>query len=409
MSRDTSQKPTAPDSFLVTGASRRGFLAVAGAAALAPVTLAVQTDQSILNPAALAKPAVVPEWRNRQAGMAYRQLGRTGLMVSEFISGGDPIRTPNYEHLDLALEMGLNYLDMAPAYGDGDCETAYGRLLGGSVKRDKVFLQTKVSAFGNVRNQMYRDIFKGLPSEKQTAIMNNVAELRRNNIAEQPGYYLDYFPGQRNQFPEAYLSAAMMPEYAGQVEGSQEFRRVIVASIEGSLQRVGTDHFDLLMCPHGANLGEELNNPHIYETFLELRKQGKVRFLGATSHNAAGETVRRAAELGHFDAVQIAYNVINGGYVEQSIREASARGVGIIAMKAAHAVATHHKSLQPVPQWRIDKIERLIPGDMKPPMKAYLWVLQNPRVTAINANLWDETFIRENLSLAGKKVELHSA
>ncbi len=81
-----------------------------------PVTLAMQTDQSIiLNPAALAKPAVVPEWRNRQAGMAYRQLGRTGLMTSEFISGGDPIRTPNYKHLDLALEMGLNYLDMAPA------------------------------------------------------------------------------------------------------------------------------------------------------------------------------------------------------------------------------------------------------------------------------------------------------
>jgi aryl-alcohol dehydrogenase-like predicted oxidoreductase len=324
-------------------------------------------------------------------------------MVSEFISGGDPIRTPNYKHLDLALEMGLNYLDMAPAYGDGDCEIAYGRFLGGTAKRDKVFLQTKVSAFGNVRNRMYRDIFKGLPGEKQVAIMTKVAELRRNNIAEQPGYYLDYFPGQRDQFPGAYLSAAMMPEYAGQVEGSQEFRRTITESLEGSLKRVGTDHFDLLMCPHGANLGEELNNPHIYETFLELRKQGKVRFLGATSHNAAGETARRAAELGHVDAVQIAYNVINGGYVEQSIREASAHGVGIIAMKAAHAVATHHKSLQPVPQWRIDKIDRLIPGDMKPPMKAYLWVLQNPHVTAINSNLWDETFIRENLSLAGRK------
>jgi hypothetical protein len=26
----------------------------------------------------------------------------------------------------------------------------------------------------------------------------------------------------------------------------------------------------------------------------------------------------------------------------------------------------------------------------------------------VNSNLWDETFIRENLSLAGKKVEFHS-
>jgi len=55
------------------------------------------------------------EWRNRQTGMAYRQLGRTGLMISEVICGGDPIKLDNYQHLSLALEMGLNYLDMAPA------------------------------------------------------------------------------------------------------------------------------------------------------------------------------------------------------------------------------------------------------------------------------------------------------
>jgi hypothetical protein len=83
--------------------------------------------------------------------------------------------------------------------------------------------------------------------------------------------------------------------------------------------------------------------------------------------------------------------------------------VGIIAMKTAHAVATHHKQLQPLPQWRIEKVNRIVPGDMKPPLKAYLWVLQNPHIAAINSNLWDETFIRENLALAGKKVELQPA
>jgi predicted aldo/keto reductase-like oxidoreductase len=133
-----------------------------------------------------------------------------------------------------------------------------------------------------------------------------------------------------------------------------------------------------------------------------------VRFLGVTSHNDPAGVVRKATDLGHYDAVMVAYNVINGGYVEQAIANASAKQVGIIAMKTAHAVATHHKQLQPVPQWRIDKVNRIIPGDMKPPMKAYLWVLQNPHVSAVNSNLWDETFIRENLSLAGKKVEFHS-
>ena len=349
-------------------------------------------------------PTVNSEWRNKQPGMTYRRLGRTNLMISEIIAGGDPIRTSNYEHLSLALEMGLNYLDMAPAYGD--CEIAIGRFLGSAAKRDKVFLQTKVSAFGNLRDRLYRDVFNGLPADKQNAITKRVEDLKQHNLGEKPGYYITYFPGQHDQFASAYLSAAMMPDYGHLVEGSQEFRKCITDSLNASLRRVGTDHFDLLMCPHGANLASELDNPHIYETFLELKKQGKVRFLGVTSHNCPAGVLNKASELGHYDAVMVAYNVINGGYVDQAILSASAKDVGIIAMKTAHAVATHHKPLQPIPQWRIDKINRVIPGDMKPPMKAYLWVLQNPHVSAVNSNLWDETFIKENLSLAGKKVQL---
>jgi len=349
------------------------------------------------------------EWRNKQPGMSYRRFGRTNLMISEIVSGGDPISSSNYEHLNLALEMGLNYLDMAPAYGNGDCEIAYGKFLGGSAKRDKVFLQTKVSAFGGLRNRLYRDIFKGLPADKQSAIQQRADEIRRNNLAETPGYYLTYFPGQHDQFASAYLSSAMMQDYAHLVEGSQEFRQCITDSLEGSLKRVGTDHFDFLMCPHGANLALELENPHIHETFLSLKKQGKVRFLGVTSHNAPAGVLQKAAELGHFDGVQMAYNVVNGGYVEQAILDAASHDVGMIAMKTAHAVATHHKALQPVPQWRIDKVDRIVPGNMKPALKGYLWVLQNPHIAAVNSNLWDETHVRENLGLAGKKVELQSA
>ena len=387
--------------------SRRDFLKTPlQAAAVLAVAGTADSHSAIASENTVQQPA---EWRNRQPGMAYRRLGRTGLMISEVISGGDPIRSPNYEHLNLALEMGLNYLDMAPAYGDGDCEVAYGKFLGGSAKRDKVFLQTKVSAFTNLRNHMYQDVYKGLSPDKQATIMQRVDQIRKNNLAETPGYYLTYFPGQHDQFAGSYLSSAMMPEYAHLVEGSQQFRKCITDSVEGSLGRVGTDHFDLLMCPHGANTAEELQNPHIYETFLELRKQGKVRFLGVTSHNDPAAVLVKAADLGHYDAVQMAYNVINAGYLEQSIITAYDRGVGLIAMKTAHAVATHHKPLQPIPQWRIDKLDRIIPGDMKAPLKGYLWVLQNPRISAVNSNLWDETFVRENLALAGKKVELQPA
>jgi aryl-alcohol dehydrogenase-like predicted oxidoreductase len=369
--------------------SRRSFLRAAAGLALAPLA--------------------APEWRNRQSGMAYRQLGRTGMMISEIVCGGDPIGTKNYKHLNLALEMGLNYLDMAPAYGDGDCEMGYGRFLAGSSRREKVFLTTKISAFTGLRDRLYRDIFAGLPADKQNAIRKRATEMRRASLAEKPGYYLDYFPGQRLQFDGVYLSNAMMPDYAHRVEASQDFRKAIADSIDGSLKRVGTDHFDLVMCPHGACSAEELENPHIHESFLDLKKQGKVRFLGVTSHNDPAAVLRKAAALGRYDAVMMAYNVVNGGYLDQAIADAAASGVGMIAMKTAHAVATHHKELQPVPQWRIDKLNRIVPGDQKPAMKAYLWSLANPNISAVISNLWDETFVRENLSLAGTKVVLQPA
>ncbi len=119
--------------------------------------------------------------------------------------------------------------------------------------------------------------------------------------------------------------------------------------------------------------------------------------------------LRKATELGYYDVIMQAYNIVNGGYLEHAIRQAVAKGMGVIAMKVAMSVATHHKSLQPVPQWRIDKVNRIVPGDMKAPMKAYVWALQNPNLTACISNLWDATFVKENLSLAGKKVELQPA
>lgn len=388
--------------------SRRHFLQATGAAA----GLALTATGSPAAPVDDAPPAAPPavEWRNKQPGMSYRRLGRTGMMVSEVVSGGDPITLENYKQLELALEMGLNYLDMAPAYHRGDTERAYGKLLAGSsAKRDKVFLTTKISGFSQRREQMYKQIFDGLPGDKQQAILERAKALRAERGGEKPGYFFTYFPGQQRDFEPAYLMAAMQRDYAHKVDGSAEFRRFITESIEQSLERLGTDHFDLVMCPHGATAPEELDAPEIVEAFGQLKQQGKVRFLGVTAHNDPAGILRKAADLGHYDAAMIAYNVVNGGYVEDAIRHATAKDMGVIAMKVAMAVATHHKALQPVPEWRIQKVHRIVPGEMKAPVKAYLWALQNPRLTAVISNLWDETHVKENLGVAGQKVELQPA
>ena len=223
---------------------------------------------------------------------------------------------------------------------------------------------------------------------------------------EKPGYFITYFTNQARAFDSAFLTWAMMRDYSHKVEGSPEFRKFIISSLETSLQLARTDYFDIVMCPHGATGPEDVQNPEIYETFAQLKRDGKVRALGVSSHNDPAGVLRAAADTGHYDVVMMAYNIINGGYVEESIRYAAGKGLGIIGMKVAMAVANHHKDLQPVPEWRLQKIQRIVPGNLKIPQKAYLWALQNPNLSMVVSNLWDDAHVKENLSLAGKKVTL---
>lgn len=387
--------------------SRRSFITVASAASVGLSGLPLSKVNASDDSKELVNPPVRLEWRNKVEGMAYRQLGRTGLMISEVVNGGDPVRSDSYKQVEMAMERGVNYLDMAPAYGGGDCETAYSKVIDSSSKRMKVFMTTKVSGFQGVRDGMYQDIFKGLPTGKQEKIMKRAQEIREERYVDKPGYFLMYWPNQDKSMDKCFISNAMMADYGHLVDGSKAHQEKIKTSLEGSLKRAKTDHFDILMCPHGGNSKEEVTIPEIFSTFDQLKKEGKVRFLGVSTHNDPAGVLDAAVETGKYDMVMCAYNVINGGYMEAGIKKAHENGVGIIAMKVAMAVATHHKALQPIPNWRVEKVERIVPGDMKAPMKAYLWALQNPNISAVISNLWDEQFINENLSVVGKKVELN--
>jgi aryl-alcohol dehydrogenase-like predicted oxidoreductase len=91
--------------------------------------------------------------------MQYRVLGRTGLRVSELGIGGAQFGIPNYmgrwdphtaeaqrtttATIQRALELGYNYFDTAPGYGDGRSEEMVGMALQGH--RDQAIIATKVS------------------------------------------------------------------------------------------------------------------------------------------------------------------------------------------------------------------------------------------------------------------------
>jgi aryl-alcohol dehydrogenase-like predicted oxidoreductase len=143
-----------------------------------------------------------------------------------------------------ALELGINFLDTAQLYGPLTNETLVGRAVKGH--RDEYVIATKFA----------RRVDKATPGDMSTV---------------------------------------------GQVDGSAEYVRL---SIEGSLERLGTDHVDLYY-QHRVDPNVEIEET--VGAMAELVKQGKVLHIGLSE--AAPDTIRRAHAVHPITAVQTEYSM----------------------------------------------------------------------------------------------------
>jgi aryl-alcohol dehydrogenase-like predicted oxidoreductase len=362
------------------------------------------TRRELLAGAAAAAVVRGAEWKNRQSGMAYRRLGRTNLMVSEFVCGGNTISPTNNQHVELAIEMGLNYLDTAPAYGRGMSEQGYKPVIAGS-KRDRVFVATKVSLWDNNRNQLFRKIFDSLDESEQKRLQAAAKERIEARQAAAPDYFLNYFQGQMAELEGAALADVMEERYGRQIDRRKNYHDLILDSVDESLKRLGADHVDLLMCPHGANTPSELKNyPEIFEAFEKVKKAGKARFLGVSSHTDPGGVLEAAVESRQYAVAMIAYSICNHRFVDAALAKARQADFGVIAMKAARPVWNGRAPRQPDDPARQALLQKAVPGDLKIPQKAYVWALRNPAIAAVNSELINADLVRENLPLAGRKL-----
>lgn len=337
------------------------------------------------------------EWRNRQAGMRYRRLGRTGFMVSEIVQGGDPVSPDNRRHVEVAVERGLNYLDTAPVYASGESEPGYAEVLH-AIGRDRVFLTTKVSALGGTRNRAYQEIFVGLTRAEQESILKEVADYLRERDATLPSYMGNYFDGQLQEIETDALSDVLERRYPGKIDARATYAETMVRSVEESLRRLKTDHVDILMCPHGASSYAETQIPEVHETFEKLRQEGKVRALGVSAHNDPAGVLRGAIASGVYSAAMVAYNLVNHARVAPALEEAKKADFGVIAMKVAQAMFEPNRDATPRPE-RVALLDKTVPGELNTFQKAYRFGLSNPNLAAVISNMVDEKQVSENLAV----------
>ncbi|MGH9657043.1 MAG: aldo/keto reductase [Bryobacteraceae bacterium] len=354
-------------------------------------------------PLAVAAAPPPDEWRNRQSGMAYRRLGRTGYMISEMVMGGNTISPKNYEHVLLALDHGLNYLDTAPAYGRGNSESGYAEVLKAR-PRDRFFLNSKISLWDTNRNLLYQQIYGSLAGADQNKLREAAAEEIADRQADHPDYFGEYFSGQKTELEEAALANVMEKKYGRQIDRERNYRKLILDSVDQSLKRLGADHLDLLMCPHGASTGYELlNYPEIFDAFEALRKAGKVRHLGVSAHTDPAGVLDAAVRAKHYSAAMVAYSIVNQRFVNAALERAKRADLGVIAMKVARPVHHGRPSGGPIDPARVKLIEDAVPGPLKTPQKAYLWALRNPNLSGVISELTSAELVKDNLPLAAPK------
>ena len=209
--------------------------------------------------------------------MRYRKLGRTGFRTSEigygawgiggtqWLGGDDP---HSLDALRLAIELGLNFIDTALAYGDGHSE----RLVGQAVRETphKIYVASKVPP----KNGLW---------------------------PARPGV------GISEVFPYDY----------------------IVKCTERSLQNLGLDTIDLQQL-HVWN-PEWIDRDEWMRAFRDIKQSGKAQAVGVSINDHQPDSALALIKTGLIDSVQVIYNVFDQTPETSLFPLAMEHDIGVIA------------------------------------------------------------------------------
>jgi predicted aldo/keto reductase-like oxidoreductase len=181
----------------------------------------------------------------------------------------------------------------------------------------------------------------------------------------------------------------------------------ILKSVEGSLRRLQTDAVDILSI-HGAERENDLVDERVLGAFSRLKKEGKFRFSGLSCHSNHERVVKKAVDCGHYDMVQLGYNVfdieepekevetyedyLGASGLRDLIKYASARDVGIIAMKTLKVGGR-----------RQDLAGRRT-GNTSLYQAMLKWALENKNIASVVTEMLNQEQMEEDLAVAGTSL-----
>ncbi len=163
-----------------------------------------------------------------------------------------------------------------------------------------------------------------ITSEQAGAVLNAVLDSGINFIDTADCYGRaeefigEHIPHRRSEYTLATKCGCIL---TGGKEWTSDNLRT---GLERSLTRMKTDHVDVMQL-HGATV-EDCEAGGLVETLQQMKEQGKVRWIGASTH---AEQVGAFIDTGAFDAFQLPYSAFSRDN-EPWISQASNAGLGTI-------------------------------------------------------------------------------
>jgi aryl-alcohol dehydrogenase-like predicted oxidoreductase len=338
--------------------------------------------------------------------MHYRMLGRTGMMVSELVIGSYACRTPEaYPILDEQISLGLNYVDTASAYDNGNVETNLGNYFRERGNREMVYLSTKLSGYYGVVAQALKEYERGLSEAERRDIRDKSEALIYERGVLTPGYHMNYFDGQEKQVHTTYYRYLALEASGRKGNLKAKVKAHARKLLNQSLERLQVDSIDVLHCPHGIAMPDLMDEAPLREIFEEFKREGLIRAAAVSFHNDVSGNLQKVLEVGFFDVAMFSYNVANHAALEKLVYEAKQAGIGTIAMKVARLFAMENS-----PEWRASKLNTTVPGtELSVYAKAYLWALQNPNLSCAVSQMESLDEVAENVKVVGRQIDLQKA
>ena len=207
--------------------------------------------------------------------MEYRTLGKTNLKISAIGFGawaiggnmwGPQNDADSIAAINKAIDLGVNFIDTALAYGNGHSEKIIGNVL--KTRKERIYIATKIPPL----------MWPPAPDS----------------------HAKDAFPKEK-----------------------------IISSVEQSLKNLDIECIDLIQLHSWRK--NWTNDIDWYETLQELKKQGKINFIGISVHDNMEDEALDLIETGRVDTIQVVYNVLAQTPRKNLFPKAIKHNIGIIA------------------------------------------------------------------------------